>query len=324
MAKKILVTPRSLTRDGPDVSTSDVGPARCAGHPALRRFEQAGYEVVFCTPGKMPDEEELLALVSGCVGWLAGVERITAGVLEAAKDLKVIGRNGVGVDRIDLAAAEARGVKVHKAVGANSRGVAELAFGCVLSLVRAIPASDAALKTGAWERRKGIELDGRTLGLVGCGRIGKTVAEFALAFGMKVLAHDPYPDESFRPSPDFAYADLDRVLAESDIVSLHCPPREDGAPVIDAAAVAKMKRGVYLVNTARAELLDETAVLDSIGAGAIAGLATDVHREEPPEDRRLVTSDRVIATPHVGGYTEESVTRAVEAAVDAILTELGQ
>jgi phosphoglycerate dehydrogenase-like enzyme len=271
------------------------------------------------------------------VGWLAGVESITARVFEAAADLEVIGRNGVGVDKIDLAAAEAAGVRVHKAVGANSRGVAELAFGSVLSLVRSLPASDAAMKGGGWERRKGIELEGRALGLVGCGRIGKTVAGFALAFGMKVLAHDPYPDESFAPGPahragprsgdeapgeGFAYADLDRVLAESDIVSLHCPPREDGSPVIDADAIAKMKRGVYLVNTALAELLDETAVLDSIGDGGIAGLATDVHREEPPVDRRLVESDRVIATPHVGGYTEESVTRAVEAAVEAILSDL--
>ncbi|MHC4249889.1 MAG: Rossmann-fold NAD(P)-binding domain-containing protein, partial [Planctomycetota bacterium] len=131
MAGKILVTPRSLTRDG---------------HPALARFGEAGFEVVFCTTGKKPDEAELLTLVPGCIGWLAGVESITASVFEAATDLKVIGRNGVGVDKIDLAAAEAAGVRIHKAVGANSRGVAELAFGAILSLVRAIPASDAAMK----------------------------------------------------------------------------------------------------------------------------------------------------------------------------------
>ena len=309
MPGKILVTPRSLTRDG---------------HPALGLFEQAGHEVVFCTTGQKPDEEELLALVPGCVGWLAGVETITARVFEAATDLKIIGRNGVGVDKIDLAAAKAAGVKIHKAIGANARGVAELAFGCVLSLVRSLPASDAAMKTGGWERRKGIELEGRTLGLVGCGRIGRAVAKFGMAFGMEVLAYDPFPDAAFKPGVGFAWAELDRVLADADVISLHCPPPADGTPLIDAAAVAAMKRGVYIVNTARAELLDETAVLDSIGAGGIAGLATDVHREEPPEDRRLVESDRVIATPHIGGYTEESVTRAVESAVGAILSELGE
>lgn len=307
MAKKILVTPRSLTRDG---------------HPALERLTGGGFEVVFCTRGKQPDEEELLSLVPGCVGWLAGVERITARVFEAATDLVVIGRNGVGVDKIDLAAAEAKGVKVCKAVGANSRGVAELAFGSILALVRSIPSSDATLKKHEWERRKGIELEGRTLGLVGCGRIGKLVAGFGLAFGMKVLAYDPYPDESFRPAGEFSFVDFDRVLSDSDIISLHCPPREDGKPVVDRATLGKMKEGAYLVNTARAELLDEEAVLEAIDAGRIAGLATDVYREEPPEDCRLVDSDRVIATPHIGAYTQESVTRGVEFAVDAILSEL--
>ncbi|MHC4201359.1 MAG: phosphoglycerate dehydrogenase, partial [Planctomycetota bacterium] len=267
MAKKILVTPRSLTRDG---------------HPALDRLKEAGFEVVFCTRGKQPDENELLSLVPGCVGWLAGVERISARVFEAAKELKVIGRNGVGVDKIDLAAAETAGVSICKAVGANSRGVAELAFASILSLVRAIPFSDARLKAGEWERRKGVELDGRTLGLVGCGRIGKLVAGFGLAFGMKVLAHDPYPDESFAPAAGLSYVDLDRVLAGSDVVSLHCPPREDGRPLIDKTALAKMKEGAYLVNTARAELLDEEAVLEALRSGRIAGLATDVYRQEPP------------------------------------------
>ncbi|MHC4507123.1 MAG: phosphoglycerate dehydrogenase [Planctomycetota bacterium] len=296
MAKKILVTPRSLTRDG---------------HPALDRLKEAGFEVVFCTRGKQPDENELLSLVPGCVGWLAGVERISARVFEAAKELKVIGRNGVGVDKIDLAAAETAGVSICKAVGANSRGVAELAFASILSLVRAIPFSDARLKAGEWERRKGVELDGRTLGLV-------------LAFGMKVLAHDPYPDESFAPAAGLSYVDLDRVLAGSDVVSLHCPPREDGRPLIDKTALAKMKEGVYVVNTARAELLDEEAVLEALRSGRIAALATDVYRQEPPTGSPLVESDRVIATPHIGGYTRESVTRAVGAAVDAILSELAK
>ena len=309
MANKILVTPRSLTRNG---------------HPALERLTAAGFELVFCTPGKQPDEEELVSLVPGCVGWLAGVERISARSLEAAKDLKIISRNGIGVDKIDLAAAEAGGVKVTKAVGANSRGAAELAFASILALVRSIPLSDATLKRHEWERRKGIELDGRTLGLVGCGRIGKLVAGFGLAFGMKVLAYDPYPDQSFEPSGDFRFADFERVLSDSDIISLHCPPSEDGKPVIDGVAIEKMKEGVYIVNAARAELLDDGAVLDAIVSGKIAGLATDVYREEPPEDYRLVRSDRVIATPHIGAYTQESVTRGVEFAVDALLSELGQ
>ncbi len=307
MARKILVTPRSLTR---------------GGHPALARLDEAGYEVIFCTPGVQPDEEELLRLLPDCVGYLAGVERISARVLAAAPHLRVIGRNGTGIDTIDLAAAEARSIAICRAVGANARGVAELALASMLALVRAVPFSDAALKADAWQRRKGIELEGRTLGLVGCGRIGKLVTGFALALGMDVLASDPFADESFAPSEKFAYADLPRVLAYADVLSLHCPPPADGTALIDAEAIASMKQGVYIVNTARAELIDDTAVLDAIETGHVAGLATDVYRQEPPADRRLVESDRVIATPHVGGFTEESVTRAVEMAVDNMLAVL--
>ena len=307
MAGKVLVTPRSLTR---------------SGHPALNRLEEAGYEVVFCTKGEQPDEDELVALVPDCAGYLAGVERISARVLQAATQLKVISRNGTGVDKIDLAAAEKCGVRICRAQGANARGVAELALASMLAMVRSLPFSDTAIKAGAWERRKGIELDGRTLGLVGCGKIGQLVAGFALALGMDVLACDPYPDEDFAPPERFAYAQLGRVLAEADVVTLHCPPAEDGSPLIDAAAIAGMKQGVYIVNTARAELVDDAAVLDAIQAGQVAGLATDVYRTEPPTERALTESDRVIATPHVGGYTDESVTRAVEVAVANMLTVL--
>jgi len=307
MAGKILVTPRSLTR---------------GGHPALGRLAEAGYEVVFCTMGEQPDEAELLTLVPDCVGYLAGVERISAGVLRAATSLKVISRNGTGVDKIDLAAAEECGVTICRAIGANARGVAELALAGMLALVRAVPFSDAAIKAGAWERRKGIELEGRTLGLVGCGKIGRLVATFALGLGMDVLAYDPYPDKGFAPPERFTYAELGRVLAEADVVSLHCPPGPDGTPLLDGRAIAGMKPGVYIVNTARAELVDDAAALEAIEAGQVAGLATDVHRNEPPVERALVASDRVIATPHIGGYTDESVTRAVEMAVDSMLTVL--
>ena len=308
MAGRILVTPRSLTR---------------GGHPALKRLEEAGFEVVFCTKGKQPDEAELLSLVPGCAGYLAGVERISARVIDAAGQLKVISRNGTGVDKIDLAAAEARGVRICRAQGANARGVAELALASMLALVRAVPFSDAALKGGQWQRRKGIELAGRTLGLIGCGTIGKMVANLGLALDMHVLAADPYPDASFAPSERFAYADAAAVMARADVLSLHCPPPADGTPLIDAVAIAAMKPGVYIVNTARAELIDDAAVLEAMADGRVAGLATDVFRAEPPVDRRLVESDRVIATPHVGGYTDESVTRAVEAAVDNLLAVLG-
>jgi len=159
---RVLVTPRSLTQ---------------GNHPALNALREAGYDVICASPGRQPTEEELVRLLSGCVGYLAGVEKVTGQVLESAHDLKVISRNGTGVDNIDLEAAERLGIRVCRAVGANSRGVAELTIALILALVRAIPFSDAWIRKGGWERRRGIELAGRTLGLIGCGNVGKLVAE---------------------------------------------------------------------------------------------------------------------------------------------------
>lgn len=155
---RVLVTPRSLTR---------------SGHPALTRLEEAGFELVFSTPGVQPDEEELLRLVPGCTGYLAGVEPISARVIERAEDLRVIARNGVGVDNIDLDAAQRAQVEIVRAAGANARGVAELTIALLFALVRAVAFSDAHLKHMSWQRRRGIELYERTLGIVGCGNIGR-------------------------------------------------------------------------------------------------------------------------------------------------------
>jgi len=298
---KVLVTPRSITR---------------SGHPSLDVIEAAGYEVVFSTPGTLPTEEELLALLPGCVGYLAGVETISARVLDAASDLRVISRNGTGVDSIDLDAAERNAIRICRAEGANARGVAELTIGHVLALARSLPFGDNALKTRKWERRKGIELEGRTLGIVGCGKIGQLVAGLARALGMRVLAYDPFP------SGDLEYCSMGELLAQADVITLHCPPSPDGSPIIDAEAVASTKRGVLIVNTARGGLLDADATLAALEADRIAGVALDAFESEPPEDWRLVQHPRVIASAHVGGFTQESVDRAMSAAVENLLAVL--
>jgi len=301
---KILVTPRSLTKEG---------------HPALEKLKQAGHQVVTCTPGKSPEEAELLALLPGCVGYLAGVEKVSARVLEAAKGLKVISRNGAGIDNVDLKAAERLGIQVRPAPGANARGVAELTVGLVFALLRSIPWSDAQLKRQAWNRRQGLELAGRTLGLVGCGNIGRLVVELATGVGMKTMAFKRHPDPSFAP-PNFRWVSPEELYAGSDVVSLHCPAGEK--PVIDREAIARMKTGGDLGNTARAGVVDEQALLEALDSGRIAGYAVDVFAQEPPKDWKLAGHEKVIATPHIGGFTEESVSRATEDAVRNILEVL--
>ena len=307
MMPRILITPRSLTKNG---------------HPALNALKEAGCELVFSTPGKQPDETELMHLLPGCAGYLAGVEPISALVLKAAKGLKVISRNGTGVDNIDLGAARELGIHICRAEGANARGVAELAITLILSLARSVPLSDRTIKSNAWSRHQGVELENRTLGLIGCGRVGKLVAGFANAFGMSVLAYDLYPDRSFMLPGDFEYAPFDVIIANSDFISLHCPPASDGEPVINSETIVNMKNGVCIVNTARAGLVDEPAIVTAIESGKIAGYASDVFESEPPEPSELISSEKTIMTPHIGGYTTESVSRAVSVAVDNLLREL--
>ncbi len=307
MRPRILITPRSLSK---------------GGHPLLRRLTDAGYDLVFPSPGAQPTEAQLEAVIGDAVGWLAGVERIDAALLARAGKLRVISRNGTGVDAIDLDAAAARGIAVRRAEGANARGVAELAFGHLLCAARGIAAGDAEVKAGRWTRQKGFELDGRTLGIVGCGRIGKLVAGFAVAFDMRVLAHDPLPDPSFAPGPGFAWAPLAQVLVSSDVVSLHAAPSPGGGPLLDAGGIGALRRGAIVVNTARQALVDEAAMAAALRDGRVAAYTLDAFEHEPPEDLSLVRMREVIATPHLGGFTDESVDRATAVAVDNLLEAL--
>ena len=265
-----------------------------------------------------------MQLLPGCVGFLAGVEPVTERVLEAAAALRVISRNGSGIDNVDLGAAKRLNIKVCRAEGANAHGVAELTMALILGLTRGISYGDAQLKQGEWRRKYGIELRNRQLGLLGCGRIGREVACLALGFNMRVLAYDPVQTSFFTPSLMFRFGSLDDVLSQSDILSLHCPPSADGKALICAATIARMKKGVYVINTARGALLSERDVLEALKSGHIAGLATDVFRTEPPDDLELFRHENVITTPHVGGFTKESVSLAMEMAVDNLLINLGR
>ena len=304
MAEKLLVTPRSLTR---------------GANAAVERLTDAGYQVVTCTAGARPSEDELLRLLPGCVGYLAGVETISERVLSAADRLRVISRNGVGTDAIDIAAAKRKGIKILTTPGANSEGVAELAIGLLFALARGIPRSDATLKAGQWARVSGRELQGTTLGVVGCGSIGRRVAEIALGIGMDVVGHDPSPAEDFGPR-GFRWVALEELWSVSNAITLHAP--SPGRPIVDAEVLLRIKPGALLVNTARAALIDADGVISALDTGVLGGYATDVFDEEPPTDSRLVAHPNVIATPHIGGYTSESIQRASVGAAENLLAIL--
>ena len=302
---RVLVTPRSLTAAGLD-TVEDLEPLR-----------KHGYELIGPSPGTMPTEDVLLELLPGCVGWLAGVEPIGERLLSQATDLKVISRNGAGTDAIDLDAAERARIEVVRAVGANAQGVAELVLALTLCALRHVVPTATALKHGEWTRIKGSELPDRRIGIVGLGAVGERTAAAFTGLGAEVCGHDPYAQRATVP-----LVELDELLATCDVISLSAPASSDGRPLIDADRLARVPEGTVLVNTARSALVDDDAVLAALVDGRLAAYAVDAFDTEPPEPSRLLRHERVIATPHLGGYTTSSIQRATRMAVDNLLTAL--
>ena len=308
MKAKILITPRALSRDG---------------HPALQLLQQAGYELLFGTPGKTPSEDELIALVPSCIGWLAGVEPVSERVINAAPALRAISRNGTGVDNLPLELLAAKKITVYRAEGVNARGVAELAITLLMVAMRHIIPTHAGIKNGAWPRLLGREIESRTVAVLGYGFIGREVSKMACGLGAKVRAHDPFVTLPMRPIGDFSwYCDRHTLLDGADVLSLHAPGNADGSALLGAAELARLATGAIVINTARASLIDETALLNALNSGQIGTYATDVFTTEPPVLSELLAHPRVITTSHIGGYTEESVNRATRVAVENLLRAL--
>lgn len=308
MGERILVTPRSLTE---------------RPHPAVEALRATGAEIVYSTPGKLPDEAELMRLVPDVTGWLAGVEPVSPAVVAAAKRLRVISRNGTGIDNLPLAELRARNIAVRTADGANARGVAELALAFMLGALRQLPATDQGMKRGEWPRLRGAEILGKVVGVIGCGAVGGTVARLAAALGAKILAFDPARPELGLSPGQFRWAAREEIFRLSDIITLHCPPDPGGLPVMDRTVLGTVKPGLILINTARASLVDETALIEALEARRVATYCVDVFDPEPPVHPGLHARADVIATAHIGGYTTESVDRATEAAVQNLAESLG-
>jgi len=237
--------------------------------------------------------------------------KVTADVLAEPGRLRAIGRAGTGVDNIDLDAATRAGVVVMNTPGGNSVAAAELTMAHLMAMARNVVQANAELRQGKWERKKyvGVELDGKALGVVGLGRIGREVARRAKGLRMQVLGYDPFVSSDVAAGFGVRCVELEQLVAESDFVSLHLPMSDDTRHLIDAGMLAKMKPGARLINCARGGLVDENALFEAIESGHLAGAALDVFESEPPSDRRLVDHPRVVATPHLGASTREAQER---------------
>ncbi len=267
--------------------------------------------------------DELLKIIGNYDAMIVrGRTKVTPEVLAAAKNLKVVGRAGVGVDNINLASAKEHGVAVVNAPVSTSLAVAELTIGLMFAVARMIPRADSTMKAGQWIKKQleGIELNGKTLGVIGVGNIGCAVAGRAGMLGMKVLGYDPAFDEVkacvARP------VDLDELYASSDFITIHVPLIEQTRSLINAETLAKMKRGVRIVCAARGGVIDEAALLEALNSGQVAAAALDVFAKEPPGLTDLVAHPNVLATPHIGAQTEEAQNRASEDIASEVLTGL--
>lgn len=291
---KILVTPTSFLKP--------------QNIQAQKMIEEFADEVVYNDLGVPLAGDQILERLDGVDGYIAGVDYITADVVERMPDsVKVISRYGAGVDRVDIPACTKKGIKVTNTPGANSVAVCELAFALMLAVSRNIPKLHKAVENGEWPRNEGMELCGKTMGIVGMGAIGKNLAVRAAAFGMTVCAYDPFFDREFAEKNGVREMTLDEVLSTSDYVSLHVPLNDSTRHLIDAGRIASMKDRAVIINTARGGIIDEEAAAEALKSGKLGGLGIDAFENEPPTDSPLFGLDNVVFTPHTGAHTAEAV-----------------
>ncbi|MHB8089444.1 MAG: phosphoglycerate dehydrogenase [Anaerolineaceae bacterium] len=262
-------------------------------------------EVIYNPTGKPLTSAEVAELLPGIDGYIAGLDVIDADALKTADKLKVIARYGVGFDNVDLEAAKSKNIVVTNTPGANSVSVAELALGLILALARQIPEAVDAVHQGKWPRYSGVSLEGKTIGILGLGAIGKQLARRLAGFDCKILAFDPYADKQFALDNQITLAGMDQVIAASDFVSLHLPLLPETRGIVDENFLNKMKKGSYLINTSRGEAINEEALLKSLQSGHLKGAALDAFIVEPPDPNHpLLALPNVIATPHLGAQTD--------------------
>jgi phosphoglycerate dehydrogenase-like enzyme len=288
--------------------------------PHLDVLRAAGFEIVYPPRPVQMTEEEVLQQLRDVSASLAGSEPYTQRVIEAHPGLRVIARSGVGFDAVDLAAATERGVAVTITPGTNHDAVAEHTFALILALAKDVIAQHRGLEAGKWLRRTNLPLRGRTLGIVGLGRIGKAVALRGACFGMRLIAYEPLPDRNFVAQHGVTLLPLEQVLAEADYLTLHIPLMPESRYLINQRTLALMKPTAFLINTARGGLVYEADLVEALRARRIAGAALDVFELEPPGPHPLCQLDNVVLTPHAAGGDLQSRADMALSAAQAIVS----
>jgi D-3-phosphoglycerate dehydrogenase len=286
----LLVTPTSYGKNDPCLKTE---------------LEAVVAKVIYNPTGKPLTSAEVTSLLPGVDGYIAGLDVIDRAALEKADRLRVIARYGVGVDSVDLEAAREKSIVVTNTPGANSVSVAELALGLMLTLARQISEAHQAVQQGKFPRLSGVSMEGKTVGILGLGAIGKQLVRRLAGFDCRILAYDPYADTEFSARNNLVLETLDAVVTQADFLSLHLPVLPETRCLVNTAFLAKMKKGSYLINTSRGELIDEQALLNALKSGHLRGAGLDVFTVEPPEPANpLLHLPNVIATPHLGAQTD--------------------
>ncbi len=309
MSFKILITPRSFSQNSDEPRNTLI---------------DKGYELIDNPYGRIMTEEEIGKLVEDVDGIILGVEPFSKSVMERAKKLKVISRYGVGTDNIDLDYAREREIRVFRTVGANTDAVAEYAFGLMLDLARKITYIDKQCHTGNWQKIKTTEINKKTLGLIGFGAIGRTVAKRASGFEMHVIAFDPYADADAAVEMGVKLVDLDTLYRASDFISLHLPLTMDTKDLINEAAFAKMKQTAIFVNTARGGVVNEQALYTALKSGQIAGAGIDVFETEPPAIPEMLELDNLVVGAHCAASTLEAIDNMSSMAVENLINGLSE
>jgi len=290
---------------------------------ALQRLVAAGLEPVFNPMGRNFTPEELAQALDGCIATLAGAEKYVPAVFEAAGDLKVIARMGVGWDAVDVEAATSHGVVLAMAFGANHESVADLAFSHMGALMTRLFTYHPQIAGGGWQAQAHGSLWKSTIGIIGLGRIGKAVARRAKGFEMRILANDIAPDLAFAKANGIELADKDTIFRESDIVTLHCAAGPETRDLIDARTLGLMKPSAILINAARGSMVDEDALAEALTAGRIAGAGLDVFKNEPPVGSPLLQAPNTVFTPHAAGGNARALDAALNIAIDNVLAVFG-